>query len=128
VRLRNESDARDALQEAMTDAWRGLPGLRRADRFWPWLVAIAARKAAAVVRGRGAADELDVTVAAEDDPGVVEIWDMVGHLPARYRDVLILRYRLELTEEETAQALRIRVGTVKSRCARGRKALMELLA
>src|SRR5688572_29359497 len=55
VRLRNESDARDALQEAMTDAWRGLPGLRRADRFWPWLVAIAARKAGVVVRGRGAA-------------------------------------------------------------------------
>jgi RNA polymerase sigma-70 factor (ECF subfamily) len=128
VRLRNESDSRDALQEALTDAWRGLPGLRRADRFWPWLVAIAARKAAAVARGRGAANELDLTVATEDDPGVVEVWDAVGRLPTRYRDVLILRYRLDLTEEETAQALRIRVGTVKSRCARGRKALMELLA
>lgn len=127
VRLRNESDARDALQEAVTDAWRGLPGLRRADRFWPWLVAIAARKAAAVVRGRGAAAELELTVAAQDDASVVEIWDVVSRLPARYRDVLILRYRLELTEEETAQALRIRVGTVKSRCARGRNALMELL-
>jgi RNA polymerase sigma-70 factor (ECF subfamily) len=128
VRLRNESDSRDALQEALTDAWRGLPGLRRADRFWPWLVAIGARKASAVARSRGDASELDLTVSAEDDPGLLEIWDAVGRLPARYRDVLILRYRLELTEEQTAQALRIRVGTVKSRCARGRKALMELLA
>jgi RNA polymerase sigma factor (sigma-70 family) len=91
-------------------------------------VAIAARKAAAVVSGRGAVDELHLTVAAEDDSGVVEVWDAVGRLPARYRDVLILRYRLDLTEEETAKALGIRIGTVKSRCARGRKALMELLA
>jgi RNA polymerase sigma-70 factor (ECF subfamily) len=128
ARLRNDSDARDALQEALTDAWRGLPGLRQADRFWPWLVAIAARKAAAVARSRGAAAELDVAVSSDDDPGLFEIWDAVGRLPARYRDVLLLRYRLELTEEETAQALRIRVGTVKSRCARGRKALLELLA
>jgi RNA polymerase sigma-70 factor (ECF subfamily) len=128
VRLRNESDARDALQEAMTDAWRGLPGLRRADRFWPWLVAIAARKGASVVRDRGETTELDAALPASDDPGLLEIWDAVGRLPARYRDVLILRYRLELTEEETAEALRIRVGTVKSRCARGRKALMELLS
>jgi RNA polymerase sigma-70 factor (ECF subfamily) len=67
-------------------------------------------------------------VTSDDDPGLFEIWDAVGRLPARYRDVLLLRYRLELTEEETAQALRIRVGTVKSRCARGRKALLELLA
>jgi RNA polymerase sigma-70 factor, ECF subfamily len=127
VRLRNESDARDALQEAMTDAWRGLPGLRRTDRFWPWLVAIAARKAAAVARNRGDAATLDSALPADDDPGLREIWDAVSRLPARYRDVLVLRYRLELTEEETARALRIRVGTVKSRCARGRKALMEQL-
>jgi RNA polymerase sigma-70 factor (ECF subfamily) len=127
VRLRNESDARDALQEAMTDAWRGLPGLRQPDRFWPWLVAIASRKAGTVVRGRRATADLHYSVPADEDPGFFEIWDAVDRLPARYRDVLVLRYRLELTEEETAQALRIRVGTVKSRCARGRKALMELL-
>jgi RNA polymerase sigma-70 factor (ECF subfamily) len=127
VRLRNDSDARDALQEALTDAWRGLPGLRQADRFWPWVVAIAARKAAAVRRSRTGAAELDFTLHADDDPGLFEIWDAVGRLPARYRDVLLLRYRLELTEEETAEALRIRVGTVKSRCARGRRALLEQL-
>src|SRR5919108_5166854 len=46
VRLRNEHDARDALQEALTAAWQALPTLKSRDRFWPWLVGIAAQKAA----------------------------------------------------------------------------------
>lgn len=125
VRLRNEGDARDALQETMTAAWQGLPGLRQHDRFWPWLVTIAARKAAAVMRGRSSATELEFTMSEDDDRGLLEVWDAVGRLPARYRDVLVLRYRLQLSEEEVAQALGIRVGTVKSRCARGRSALLE---
>lgn len=127
VRLRNESDARDALQDTMTAAWQGLPGLRQPDRFWPWLVAIAARKAAAVKRGRGSTVELELTVSGDDDRVLLEVWDAVGRLPARYRDVLVLRYRLQLSEEEVAVALGIRVGTVKSRCARGRRALAESL-
>jgi DNA-directed RNA polymerase specialized sigma24 family protein len=40
--------------------------------------------------------------------------------------VLLLRYLLGLSEEEVAQALGIRVGTVKSRSARARKALVEV--
>ena len=53
VELRHESDAHDALQESLTAAWRGLPSLRRADRFWPWLVGIASHKAADIHRRRG---------------------------------------------------------------------------
>jgi RNA polymerase sigma-70 factor (ECF subfamily) len=127
VRLRHESDARDALQETMAAVWQALPTLRQPDRFWPWLVSIAARKASATSRRRGPAHELILDLSSEDDGAALEIWDAVGRLPARYRDVLVLRYRLELSEEETARALGVRVGTVKSRCARARKALMELL-
>ena len=127
VRLRNDADARDALQETIMAAWQGLPQLKRHDRFWPWLVAIAARKAAATRRQGRPLAERDLDSFGDDDREVLEVWDAVGRLPTRYRDVLVLRYRLELTEEETAHALSIRVGTVKSRCARGRKALMELL-
>src|SRR5688500_2089266 len=37
VRLGDDRDARDALQETLIAAWQGLPGLRHVDRFWPWL-------------------------------------------------------------------------------------------
>src|ERR671918_2773473 len=94
VRLRNESDARDALQETMTAAWQGLPGLRQPDRFWPWLVAIAARKAAAIIRGR-VREEHTLDLLAHDDENLLEIRDAIDSLPEHLREMLILRYRLE---------------------------------
>jgi DNA-directed RNA polymerase specialized sigma24 family protein len=41
--------------------------------------------------------------------------------------VLLLRYLLQISEEEAAVALGLRLGTVKSRTARARAALAELL-
>jgi RNA polymerase sigma factor (sigma-70 family) len=127
VRLRNENDARDALQETMTAAWQGLPGLRQPDRFWPWLVAIAARKAAAIARRRIPGNEQGLDLVTHDDEDLLEIRDAIARLPEHLRDVLVLRYRLRLTEEEAAAALGVRIGTVKSRSSRARKALMEVL-
>jgi RNA polymerase sigma factor (sigma-70 family) len=127
VRLRNENDARDALQETMTAAWQGLPGLRQPDRFWPWLVAIAARNAAAIARRRIQGDEQALDLLAHYDENLLEIHDAIARLPEHLREVLILRYRLHLTEGEAAEALGVRVGTVKSRSSRARKALMEVL-
>lgn len=127
VRLRNESDARDALQETMTAAWQGLPGLRQPDRFWPWLVAIAARKAAAIARRRIRGNEEGLDLLTHDDEHLLEIRDAIARLPEHLREVLILRYQLRLTEEEAAEVLGVRVGTVKSRSSRARKALMEVL-
>jgi RNA polymerase sigma-70 factor (ECF subfamily) len=126
VRLGNESDARDALQDTLTAAWQGLPVLRNRDKFWSWLVGIAAHKAADTRRGR-----MDTTDGVEsrghEDTSLLELREAVSALPEHFRQVLLLRYLLQLSEEEVASALGIRVGTVKSRSARARKALRELL-
>jgi RNA polymerase sigma-70 factor (ECF subfamily) len=134
ARLRNESDARDALQDTLVAAWQTLPRLRQRDRFWPWLVGIAAHKAADLARRRrplAAADpELLVDTAGdpEERARVRELWAVIATLPPVQRDVLLLRYLLQLSEDEIAEALGIRVGTVKSRTARARGALRELIA
>jgi RNA polymerase sigma-70 factor (ECF subfamily) len=44
--------------------------------------------------------------------------DAVNRLGDRDRDVLACRYFLELSEQETAVVLGVRLGTVKSRTAR----------
>jgi RNA polymerase sigma factor (sigma-70 family) len=127
VRLRNESDARDALQETMAAAWRGLSGLRQRDKFWPWLLAIAARKAARASGRRSEAIVQDVELLGDDDEHVLDIRHALQSLPADFREVLVLRYALRFSEEEVADLLGVRVGTVKSRSARARTALKELL-
>lgn len=126
VELRDESDAHDALQESLTAAWRGLPGLRRADRFWPWLVGIASHKAADLRRRRARNVEAETEVAHDGDL-LLETREALSALSPQHREVLLLRYLLGLTEEEAAAALGVRVGTIKSRCSRARNALLKEL-
>jgi RNA polymerase sigma-70 factor, ECF subfamily len=126
VRLRDPRDALDAFQESLTAAWLALPRLRTPDRFWPWLVGIAVHKAADAKRGPAPATE------QRDEPGrhdesALELREAIAALPDHLRDVLLLRYLVGLSEEEAAAALGVRVGTVKSRSARARAALRELL-
>ena len=127
LRLRHEADARDALQETFTAAWIGLGQLRETAKFWPWLVGIAANKAADASRRRqrGAAQAFEVPSHEESDS--LEFRDALDALPEHFRQVLLARYVLDLSEEEVAHALRLRVGTVKSRCARARRALQARL-
>ena len=56
-----------------------------------------------------------------------EVLRALAKLPARRREVLVLRYYLNLSEAEIAATLGISTGTVKSTAARGLAALARLL-
>jgi RNA polymerase sigma factor (sigma-70 family) len=60
---------------------------------------------------------------AYDDGAGSALWDVVQTLPRKARAVVVLRYYEELTEAETAAALGISVGTVKSQTSRALTAL-----
>ena len=51
---------------------------------------------------------------------VHEIWDIVMALPDKFREILLLHLKYELTIKEIAEMLRISTGTVKSRLSRGK--------
>jgi RNA polymerase sigma-70 factor, ECF subfamily len=129
VQLRDEREARDALQETLVAAWQGLPRLRRVDDPWPWLAGIAARKAADVGRRRRVLLPLsdDTDRAVETDGDSADVRAALNRLPVKAREILLLRYFLRLSEEETAAALGLRLGTVKSRAASARLRLLEEL-
>lgn len=127
LRLRNDSEARDALQETLLAAWQGLPSLKQADKFLPWVLGIATHKAVDARRGRVRTSDADVELQGREDESAGEIRQAILTLPASFRDVLLLRYVLQLSEDEVAEALGVRRGTVKSRTSRARKALGERL-
>jgi RNA polymerase sigma-70 factor (sigma-E family) len=56
-----------------------------------------------------------------------QVLSALAALPPRRREVLVLRFYLELSEAETAAALGISPGTVKSTTARGLAALARAL-
>lgn len=130
VRLRDEREARDALQETLLAAWSCLPQLKDTERPWPWLAGIAAHKAADVARRRRPVSALGERPESSSDENDVasDVRAALDRLPGKARDVLLLRYLLRLSEEEAAEILGVRPGTVKSRAARARKLLLEELA
>jgi RNA polymerase sigma-70 factor (sigma-E family) len=83
---------------------------------------VEARHTPPVVRDRPGAD--DDTVAAERR---AQVLDALRELPGRQREVLVLRYYLDLSEAEIADALGISRGAVKSHASRGATALRSLL-
>lgn len=53
------------------------------------------------------------------------LWQAINELPARQRQVLVLRYYLNLTEAEIASTLRVSRGSVKTHASRGLATLAQ---
>jgi len=60
---------------------------------------------------------------ANDSETNEQLWQALQSLPVRQREVIVCRYYLDMSEEGTADALRLPVGTVKSAASRGLHAL-----
>ena len=68
-------------------------------------------------------------VTAVDPPGTTDgIWRVLATLPTRQRAVLVLRYYEDLSEADTARALGVTTGTIKSQTSKGLAALRTALA
>jgi len=57
-----------------------------------------------------------------------EVIDAMARLPRRQREVLALRYYLDLSEREIAETLEISTGAVKSHASRGAAALRRTMS
>ncbi|MFM9370550.1 SigE family RNA polymerase sigma factor [Streptomyces sp. Da 82-17] len=71
--------------------------------------------------GRGEACE------GPDVPAVVDVQEALRSLPFRKRACVVLRHAFDLSERETARALGVSVGTVKSQTSKGMAELHRLL-
>jgi RNA polymerase sigma-70 factor (ECF subfamily) len=133
VITRNAADAEDAAQVGLTKAWRALPRFRRGAPLRPWLLAIVANEARNRRRAEGRRDGLALRAAHEAPSGGAapspegtvlareqraELLAALETLREEDRLVLSCRYLLDLGEEETAEVLSLRRGTVKSRTSR----------
>jgi len=67
----------------------------------------------------------DASVNPMDTSEQDAAWRMLATLPHRQRAVLVLRYYVDLTDEEIARTLGCRIGTVRSLAARAFAALRQ---
>jgi RNA polymerase sigma factor (sigma-70 family) len=124
-------DAADIAQEAFVKAHRSLPKLTDPTMVRSWVLRIVANEAKNHLRGRDRSRRRDDrygswVIAAVPDPEASALSSddarnlslALGRIAARDRQVLAYRYFAGLSEVETAVAVGVPVGTVKSRTAR----------
>jgi RNA polymerase sigma factor (sigma-70 family) len=127
------ADAEDAAQEGFVKAFRALDRFRIGAELRPWLLRIVANEARNRVRSSGRRHQLDLRLTEGFRPGDAvpspeavavasderrRLLALVNSLGEDDRMIIASRYFLELSGEETAAALGIPEGTVKSRLSR----------
>jgi RNA polymerase sigma-70 factor (ECF subfamily) len=116
--------AEDAAQEAVLRAWRAYPTLHDHGQFRSWLQRIVANVCRDQQRRRRLIRFVPFDVSADEPEGAdpfrdsldrMAIGRAVAQLSGVHREVVVLKYMLDLTNEEMGERLGIPTGTVKSR-------------
>jgi len=137
----NAADAEEAAQDAFVKAYRALWRFRPGAPFRPWLLRIVANEARNRRRSAGRRAALALRAAqvpsgeAAPSPEAAllgaerreELLAALNRLPENDREAIACRYLLDLSEADTAAALGVRPGTVKSRLSRALERLREEL-
>jgi RNA polymerase sigma-70 factor, ECF subfamily len=128
--LHDREAAEDAVQEAAVRSWRKLDNLRPGTEMRPWFLAIVANQCRTAARARWwSVLRLDSSVQSAGtgfEDRIVRGADLraaLRRLAPDHREVLVLRYYLDLPLEEVAAITGVPIGTVKSRINRGLAAM-----
>ena len=138
--LNNDADGDDAAQNALIAIVRALPTFDARSAFGTWAYRIATNAALDEARRRQrrpqiGRDELDASSIVDLDSSRVfssiherEILEKALSLvPEDFRVAVVLRDVADLDYDEIAQVLGVPIGTVRSRIARGRGQLADIL-
>ena len=148
--LRNEEEARDAVQSAFIRAFQSIASFRGDARLSTWLHRIVVNESLMRLRNRTNDEPLDENLLPHFKPDGHQVRDTVDwsdsaeralersetaalvsasidQLPEPYRTTLIVRDLDELTPDEAAEALGVNKNVLKVRLHRGRQMLRALL-
>lgn len=131
--------AEDLYQETWLRVCKRIEQYDRRRDFEPWLTGICVnayrdelrkRKISRIFDGFSTTEEKELAMASVAAPERVDHSDLhhaIDHLPDKLRTAVILHYFHDMKHEQTAAALGIPIGTVKSRLNQAKKLLREEL-
>jgi RNA polymerase sigma-70 factor (ECF subfamily) len=140
--LASQSDAEDAVQEALARACEAGRELRDPDAAEPWFLRVVTNQCMRILRRRRIRDRVlglfgaaappdwvtdlgraDVNVHAR--PDLRRMLELLEQLPTQQRAALVLRYGHDMSVDEIARLLGVTRATAKTHLVRGLRALRE---
>ncbi len=136
-RINNEADTEDVLQNVFFKIHRNIAELNDPDKLYPWVFQTTRNAIIDYYRERKMmaasfkeiVDEIVIEPPQEDIEEEVLQWlePMVGELPEKYREALLLTDIQGLTQKELSKELEISLSGAKSRVQRAREKLKKNL-
>ena len=132
VMLGDSDLAQDAAAEALARTFQHWPKVSGYDSPAGWAYRVGMNWATSRRRRNRLSDDLLGPTRATDDPADaadlrLDLIEALGQLEPAQREVLVLRYLLDLRQDEVARVLGVPTGTVKSRLGRGLERLREVV-
>lgn len=143
----NSEDAADVAQEALIKAYKNIDKFDFNSSFSTWLYRITVNACIDEMRRRKGKDNISIDAEDEESGLTLQIEDTslgaeerviqnetvsevrmaIDKLSEEHKTVIILRDLQDMTYEQVAQTLDLSIGTVKSRLARARKSLKDII-
>ena len=130
MKINNENDIEDIIQETMLSAYTNLKKLKNNSFFKTWIIRILINKCNKFFKKKNLKSlddnqEINIISTKEIDLSTIEFENFISFLTEEERTILTLYYSLSYTTKEIAQILQKREGTICSKISRAKVKIKE---
>ena len=134
--LKDEDDVCDAIQDSLIRAYKGISKLEHNEYFTTWIIRIVINKCYDIAKKNNEknrkiidiSEAKDYELQAYDDYNEFELDKILNKLDADLKEITVMFYYDDISVKDISEILDIPQGTVKSRLARARLKIYEILS
>ena len=126
--LRNETDAQDAVQEAIYRSYKNLEFLKDKRKFKSWIYKIITNTSFEMLKNKKDYLDIEQENVQEDKIDIdtnLTLWNAVQGLEQPYRTTITLFYYEDMSIKEISKITGTKIDAIKKQLSRGRDKIKE---
>ena len=129
--LRNETDAQDAVQEAIYRSYKNLEFLKDKRKFKSWIYKIITNTSFEMLKNKKDYLDIEQENVQEDKIDIdtnLTLWNAVQGLVQPYRTTITLFYYEDMSIKEISKITGTKIDAIKKQLSRGREKIKEVMS
>ena len=129
--LRNETDAQDAVQEAIYRSCKNLEFLKDKRKFKSWIYKIITNTSFEMLKNKKDYLDIEQENVQEDKIDIdtnLTLWNVVQGLEQPYRTKITLFYYEDMSIKEISKITGTKIDAIKKQLSRGREKIKEVMS
>ena len=129
--LRNETDAQDAVQEAIYKSYKNLKSLKDKRKFKSWIYKIITNTSFEMLKNKKDYLDIEQENVQEDKIDIdtnLTLWNAVQGLEQPYRTTITLFYYEDMSIKEISKITGTKIDAIKKQLSRGREKIKEVMS